>query len=52
MFFRYFINIINKNLKLYLFKKNKNILGLYLFKKKIKYYSPKKIIKRLFMYYN
>ena len=42
MFFRYFINIINKNLKLYLFKKNKNILGLYLFKKKSNIIHQKK----------
>lgn len=33
MFFRYFINIINKNLNYIYLKKNKKILGLYSFKK-------------------
>ena len=44
MFFRYFINIINKNLNYIYLKKNQKFLD-YIHLKKIKiYYSPKKII--------
>ena len=42
MFFRYFINIIHKNLNYIYLKKNKKILGLYLFKKKSNIIHQKK----------